>query len=490
MHEKRAKGAIVSTLGPASDKVEILEKMIDAGLDIVRLNMSHGTHEDTKQRFELVRRVNDLIPILMDLSGPKIRVGNMEESVQLRHGDKFIITRHEITGTQERVSISYPELIDLAEIQNSLFLNDGLIEIKIIDKTKDDLICEVISGGPLSSRKGVNTPGIPIALYSPTKKDIKDLEFSVDLEPDFYSVSFVRRVQDLQTVRDIIATKTKEEIPLISKIEHQDAVNSIDDICKASDGIMVARGDLGVELPLETVPLIQRKLVAKCNNLGIPCIVATQMLESMVLAPRPTRAETSDVANAILQGADAVMLSAETATGKYPVEAISMMEKIIQTVQPMIKQKSHMRFEGIPSVSESIGRSAVSLAAGLNSDVIMAFTRTGLSSALVSKFRPEQPIIAVTPSIKTARRSRLQWDVYPLLLIHQFVDTDEMIHEGICKAFEQKLIDRDSKVIVVAGSLLGLPSSTNLIQAIPAGEIIASDEAKERFARAYSLKDI
>ncbi|MHA2251416.1 MAG: pyruvate kinase [Candidatus Kariarchaeaceae archaeon] len=490
MHAKRAKGAIVATLGPASDSPEVLKEMIDAGLDVVRLNMSHGTHEDAKKRFELVREVDDHIPILFDLSGPKIRIGNMETSVELQRGDTFRLGKESIDGTKERASVSYPQLIDLADIEQTLFLNDGLIALKVKEKTENELICEVMSSGPLSSRKGVNTPGVAIKLFSPTKKDIRDLEFSVELEPDFYSVSFVRRVEDLKAVRDIIASKSTDRIPLISKIEHQDAVDNIDDICKASDGIMVARGDLGVELPPEEVPMIQRKLVSTCNDLGIPCIVATQMLESMVVSPMPTRAETSDVANAILQGADAVMLSAETATGNFPVEAITMMEKIVMAVQDRIKQKSRLRFEHESTVAESIGRSAVSLAAGLDADVIMAFTRTGLSSALVSKFRPAQPIIAVTPSIKTLRRSRLTWNVYPLLLERDYTDSDEMIFHAICEAHDKNYIERDSLVVVVAGSLLGLPSSTNLIHALRTEDIVSSAEAKERFAKAYGIQDI
>lgn len=490
MHEKKGKGAIVCTLGPASDSVEMLTKMVDAGLDVVRLNMSHGTHEEAKKRFDMVRSVDDRIPILMDLSGPKIRIGIMKEPVELIRGQKFSLVRDEIIGTKDQATVTYKELIDLAEVSQSLYLNDGIIRIKVIEKLESELVCEVIAGGPLSSRKGVNTPGVAINLFSPTEKDIKDLEFSIDLEPDFYSVSFVRRVEDLKAVRDIIATKTKESIPLVSKIEHQDAVDNIDAICKSSDGIMVARGDLGVELPPEQVPLIQRLLVNKSNELGIPCIVATQMLESMVVSSVPTRAEVSDVANAILQGADAVMMSAETATGNYPVESIAIMERIIQSVQSEIKPKISQGFEVTSSIAESIGRSAVSLATGLNADIIMAFTRSGLSSALVSKYRPEQPIIAVTPLIKTARRSRLHWNIYPLLMERDYTDTDELHHDGICKAFEMGYIERDSKIVVVAGSLLGLPSATNMIHFVDAGEIIASDEARERFAKAYSLKDV
>jgi pyruvate kinase len=482
-----AKGAIIATLGPPSDNPDTLEAMIDVGLDLIRLNMSHGTHDDAKKRFELVREVNDQIPVLFDLSGPKIRIGKMEKPIILQTGQDFVLCKEEIIGNETKASVTYKELIDLAEVGHNLFLNDGLIELKVKDKTQDEVICTISNGGPLSSRKGVNAPDVPIKLYSPTEKDKRDLDFTIGLEPDFYSVSFIRRTADLDEVRRTMATHTTEKIPLISKIEHKDAISNIDDIITSSDGIMVARGDLGVELPPEDVPLIQQTLVKKCNNVAKTCIVATQMLESMVVSPRSTRAETSDVANAILQGADAVMLSAETATGNYPVEAVAMMNRIILTVESRIKQKSSKKFEGKASVADSIGRAAVSLASGLQADYLLAYTRSGVTSQLVSKFRPSQPIIVITPSIKTARRARMQWGATPLWLERDFNSTDEMIHAGIAQASKLKLVEKEANCVIVAGSLLGLPSSTNLIQYLNANDIISSMEASERFSKAYRI---
>ncbi|MFV2013955.1 MAG: pyruvate kinase [Candidatus Heimdallarchaeota archaeon] len=482
-----AKGAIIATLGPSSDNPDTLRKMIDAGLDLVRLNMSHGTHADAKKRFELVREVNDQIPVLFDLSGPKIRIGKMDKPVILQTGQEFTLCKDEIIGNETKASVTYSELIDLAEIGHNLFLNDGLIELEVVEKIKDEIRCKIVNGGPLSSRKGVNAPDVPIALYSPTAKDKRDLDFTISLEPDFYSVSFVRRVDDLTEVRQIISTYTDEKIPLISKIEHKNAITNIEDIIKSSDGIMVARGDLGVELPPEEVPLIQQSLVEKCNDVAKTCIVATQMLESMVFSPRSTRAETSDVANAILQGADAVMLSAETATGNYPVEAVRMMNRIIRTVEDRIKQRSSDKFDGKATIAGSIGRAAVSLASGLQADYLLAYTRSGVTSQLVSKFRPNQPIIVITPNIKTARRTRMQWGVTPIWLKRDFNSTDEMIHAGMQEAFRLELIEKHANCVIVAGSLLGLPSTINLIQYLNANDIISSLEASERFSKAYQI---
>ncbi|MHA2275375.1 MAG: pyruvate kinase, partial [Candidatus Kariarchaeaceae archaeon] len=244
-----AKGAIIATLGPSSDNADTLEAMINAGLDLIRLNMSHGTHEDAKKRFELVRNVNDQIPVLFDLSGPKIRIGKMEKPIILQTGQNFILCKDEVIGNEGKASVTYKELVDLAEVGHNLFLNDGLIELTVREKSNDEIVCNVINGGPLSSRKGVNAPDVPIKLFSPTKKDKADLDFTIGLEPDFYSVSFVRRVEDLAEVRKIISTHTENEVPIISKIEHKNAIINIDSIIKSSDGIMVARGDLGVELP-------------------------------------------------------------------------------------------------------------------------------------------------------------------------------------------------------------------------------------------------
>lgn len=479
--KKKSKGVIVATIGPASDKEEILTRMIEEGLDVVRLNLSHGTHEDHKKRFELVRKVDDTLPILFDLSGPKIRIGYLEKSVHLNKGDMYILCREETVGNEERASLLYKELIDVAEIGNTLYLNDGLLEFKVVEKRKDELVCEVITGGTLSSRKGVNVPGIPIPLYAPTEKDLKDIEFTIGLEPDFYSVSFVRRKEDLYRVREKISSFTDDQIPLISKIEHQDGLKNIDEIIQASDGIMVARGDLGIEVPLEDIPRIQKELIDKCLYYSRSCIVATQMLESMVSSPRPTRAEVSDVANAIIQGSDAVMLSAETATGNYPVETIQVMDKIITTAQKQVKPLSDLTRIKQTSSAESICRAATGIAAAVEAHKIIAYTRTGITSGILSRFKPNQDIIAVTPNPKTVRRTKLQWGVTPLLLDQDYHNTDEMVYEGILKAYNEKRIEDVSKLVVVAGSTIGKPSpSTNLIQLFDTKDIVSSDMATFR----------
>ncbi len=485
--KKRSKGVIVATLGPASDKREILEKMVEEGLDVVRLNLSHGTHKDHKKRFELVRSVNDTIPILFDLSGPKIRIGMLEKSITLKSGYQYTLTKDDIIGDQHRASLLYDELIDVAKVGNTLFLNDGLLEFKITEKTENELICEVITGGILSSRKGVNTPGVPINLYAPTPKDLDDLDFTIGLEPDFYSVSFVRRVEDLERVRARIKTHTDDRIPLISKIEHQDALKNIDDIIKKSDGIMVARGDLGIELPLDQIPRIQKELIDKCQYYSTSCIVATQMLESMIKSPRPTRAEVSDVANAIIQGSDAVMLSAETATGNYPIDTIRVMDKIISTAQEDVKTISDLTRIRQSTTAESICRAATGIATTLKADKIIAYTRSGITSGILSRFKPEQEIIAISPNVKTTRRCKLQWGVTPLLIERDYFNTDEMVFEGLLKAYAEKRIKKDTRIVVVAGSIVGQPSPiTNLIQVVNTSDILSEEMMKIKFTRRLS----
>ncbi|MCY3411036.1 MAG: pyruvate kinase [Candidatus Heimdallarchaeota archaeon] len=487
--EKRtkSKGVIVGTIGPSSSDPEILARMIEAGLDMVRLNLSHGSHEDHKKRFDLVRSVDDTVPILFDLSGPKIRIGNLKESIVLKSGDTYTLTRKKIIGDKEKASLLYEELIDVTEVGNTLYLNDGLLEFKVTEKTDDELICRVITGGTLSSRKGVNAPNIPINLFCPTDKDIADIDYTVQLEPDFYSVSFVRRVEDLIRVREQIALHTNDKIPLVSKIEHRDALSNIDEIIKHSDGIMVARGDLGIELPLEDIPKIQRDLIDKCLYYSRSCIVATQMLESMVTSPRPTRAEVSDVSAAIMQGSDAVMLSAETATGAYPVETIKVMDRIITTAQKYVNPISDLSSIKQSTTAEAVASAATTIAQASEADKIFAFTRSGITSGILSRFKPTQQIIAITPNVKTARRVKLQWGVSSLLLERDFLSTDEMIYEGVTLAHERGIINEQSQLVIVAGSVIGLPSKTNLIQLVDANDIISSKKAKERFIKAYSL---
>ncbi len=485
---ERLKAGIIGTIGPSSANEEILKALISNGLNIVRINLSHGSIDQAKRNFDLVRSVNDSVGILLDFSGPKMRIGAIDGHVSLKQGQEFRITKENVQGNEHRVGTNYPDLIDLAKPGNTLFLNDGLIELRVTSKTETDIICEVVRGGILSSRKGINAPGVPIGLYSPTVKDVKDLEATISLEPDFYGVSFVRRPEDLQRVKDLIATHTKDDIHLVSKIEHQDALRNFDEILKASHEVMVARGDLGVEMDPAEVPLVQKELIRKCNRLGKPAIVATQMLESMVVSPRPTRAEASDVANAILDGADLVMLSAETATGDYPVKAVETMRNIILKVQDTIVPHKQKYLPNENPNWDAVGRAAVYLAEDLDASAILANTRTGDTSRVIAKYRPIQPIISITPNKRTYRRLNMQWGVIPIYSNKTYHDTDDMIEESIRISLEKDLISKDDLIVTVAGSLLGLPYTTNLIQYYFVKDIVKSLEAKAKFVKSYLSK--
>ncbi len=481
------KASIIGTIGPASSSPEVLEQLFRAGLNIVRINLSHGDHKTAKKWFERVRDTSEQAAIMFDLSGPKMRIGTIDGHVILESGQEFRITKRKIDGTKDKVSTNYPELIDLVQPGNIIFLNDGLIELEVIDKNEEELVAKVIRGGVLSSKKGINAPGVPITLYSPTEKDIRDLEFTLSLEPDFYSVSFVRRVQDLLRVREIISTHTKSDIHLISKIEHLDGIRNFDGILKESNEIMVARGDLGVEMDPAKVPLVQKELIFKCNRLGKPAIVATQMLESMVYSPRPTRAEASDVANAILDGADSIMLSAETATGDHPVKAVETMSHIIKTVQNEIATHRVKYYKDENPNWDAVGRAAVYLAEDLEASAIIANTRSGDTSRVIAKYRPKQPIISITPFVQTFRRLSIQWGVIPLYSPRNFHDTDDMIEAAVELAVSNELIQKDDIVVTVAGSLLGMPYTTNLIQYYFVKDIMKSVEAKKKFRKTYTI---
>ena len=482
------KTKIVATLGPATDTPEKIEELYKIGLNVARLNMSHGTAEEITKKFEMVREVSEKIAILLDISGPKIRLGPMEKPVELRKGDDFTLTSEDVVGNEKRAGLSYPQLVKETSPGNTLFINDGLVQLSVVSTTETEIKCVVEYGGPISSRKGVNTHGIPIKLVVPTEKDKKDILGTCKLEPDYYAVSFVRKADDLKAVQDLILTEVNEEVPLISKIEHQDALINLTTILRESAGIMIARGDLGVEIPPEQVPLLQKDLIRSCNVLGKPVIVATQMLESMTFSPAPTRAEVSDVANAIIDGCDAVMLSAETASGKYPNEAVGILDRIAREVESHFAkpQLERLTDADCPPIYEAIGRSAVSLAYNLRVDAIIATTRSGKSCEMVSKFRPNTPILGFTPNIQTLRRLQLNWGVCPSSLKY-IPNTDRMINSAIIKAVEDELISDDAVVVIVAGTTLGLPSPTNYIQVLNVAEIMKNERAKKDFDKIFSM---
>jgi len=412
----------------------------------------------------------------------------MEKPVELIKGDEFILTSEEVVGNEKIAGLSYPQLVGEAAPGNTLFINDGLVRLSIDSTTETEIHCVVEYGGPISSRKGVNTPGIPIKLVVPTEKDERDILGTCGLEPDYYAVSFVRRSEDLKAVQDLILTELTNEVPLISKIEHQDALINLTSILRESSGIMIARGDLGVEIPPEQVPLLQKDLIRSCNVLGKPVIVATQMLESMTFSPAPTRAEISDVANAIIDGCDAVMLSAETASGKYPNEAVGILDRIAREVESHFRkpQLERLTDADCPPVHEAIGRAAVSLAHNLRVDAIIATTRSGKSCQMVSKFRPNVPILGYTPNIQTLRRLQLNWGVCPSSLEY-IPSTDRMINSAIVKSVNDDLVDDEAVVVVVAGTTLGLPSPTNYIQVLNVAEIMKNETAKKEFDQIISI---
>jgi len=462
--KKRTK--IVATLGPASSKEETLEKMVSAGLSVVRLNMSHGTLEEHRERVELVRRVEKKtgapLPILIDLCGPKIRIGKLpKEPLYLHRGDRVVLT----TGKPEKgkIPVNYPNLHREVRRGETILLADGAFRLKVKEVKGRDIVCEVIVGGPLTSHKGVNLPNTKLSVPALTEKDREDAKFAAQVRADYIALSFVRRADDVLELKKFLKG-LGAQIPVIAKIEKPEAVKNIDEILYAADGIMVARGDLGVELPIEKVPVIQKMLIKKANEAGKPVITATQMLKTMVDLPVPTRAEATDVANAVLDGTDALMLSEETAVGKYPVRVIRVMAKIAREAE---KIYPHERYLSLPTkgLQDSLAKSACTLSMEVKVKAIVPFTRSGATAAAVSRFRPSVPIYAVTHDEKTFRALNLLWGVYPFLTVPA-TTTDRVIEESLRVIKEKGIAKKGEKVIVLAGAPTGVPGTTNLIEVL------------------------
>ncbi len=409
------KTKIVATVGPASNSKEMLRALIKEGVDVFRLNFSHGTHEDHLKVVNYVRELNEemntTICLLQDLQGPKIRVQEVEAGVVLEHGQEFIITTHQLVGNREIVSTSYTGLIKDVAIGDTILVDDGKIELKVKEVRDTDVVTQVVYGGPLKSRKGINLPFTKVSAPSLTEKDLQDLEFGIKHDIDWIALSFVRKASDIKTMRDILQ-KNKSVAKIVAKIEKPEALSNIDEIIELTDGIMVARGDLGVEIWLEEVPMVQKMLVEKCNKVGKPVIVATQMMESMIENPRPTRAETNDVANAVMDGADALMLSAETAAGKYPLEVIRSMVRTIASVEK--NQNIYYRFrEADPKspifVHDSFVLAACKLAKDVGAKAIVGMTTTGYTAFKSSSHRPNLNIFVFTANKKLLTYINLVW---------------------------------------------------------------------------------
>lgn len=471
---------IVATIGPACANPQTLREMILAGATTFRLNFSHGSHEVHQNTIRLIRQteneLNQPIGILQDLQGPKIRLGKFECNVSpaekgqgkgfidLKTGDLYTLTSRDVE-CNEKISFVSCEGVDLSQevpLNSTILLDDGKVEMRVkeVDKIQKDLICEVVVGGRLSSNKGVNFPGVYLSVKALTEKDKQDLIFGLDQRVDWVALSFVRNPEDLKEIKDLIASAGKS-VPVIAKIEKHEAIEQMEEVLSLCDGVMVARGDLGVELPAEDVPMLQKRLIRTANRLGIPIITATQMLDSMATNPRPTRAEVSDVANAILDGTDAVMLSNETAVGHYPVEAVKMMAKIADRIEQEQNRTSYDDMN--TSIPNAIAGAVSKIAEELNASAIMTLTKTGSTARNVSKFRPKNPILAVTPHVSVSRQLQLVWGVRTLLVL-DLPGVKTVFEAALSVAQEKKLLKDGNLVVMTAGSVQGVAGSTDLIK--------------------------
>lgn len=413
------KTKIIATIGPACRKPETIEMMVRAGMDIARINCSHADHETiegiTKDVREISQRLDRSIGVLLDLSGPKLRTRRLVKApVELKTGNKFTLTNRDILGTEEIVSTTYPPLAKDVNPGDTILLDDGLIELKVIRTTETDAECEIITGGTLNDRQGINMPGVRLSTPALTDKDKEDLAFGLKQEVDFVALSFVRDAKDIEELRELIGHHWPPVL-VIAKLEKPEAIDHLEEILDVVDGVMVARGDLGVELPPEKVPPVQKLIIKRANAKGKPVITATQMLDSMVNHPRPTRAEASDVANAIYDGTDAVMLSEETARGSYPVEAVRMMQRIAHQAEASLDFR-RLHEHDLPTSAHAIAHAACAMAVDMNARVIAAFTKSGSTARLISQFRPPTAIIALTQQIHVYRQLSLFWGTTPLML--------------------------------------------------------------------------
>jgi len=474
------KTKIVCTLGPATDDKIILKKLINTGLNVARFNFSHGTHEEQKKRMDMLKEVSKEmgvhIGIMLDTKGPEIRTGNFENGIiSLKEDDEYILTSREIIGNQKEGHIQYKNLGKDLELGNYVLIDDGLISLEVVEIMSDqDVRCKVLNSGVIKDKKGVNIPNVKLNLPSLTDKDKKDLIFGIENNVDFIAASFIRKKEDVLEIREFLENSGCKEVGIISKIENREGVDNIDEILRVSNGIMVARGDLGVEIDAEEVPLVQKDIINKCNKVGEPVITATQMLDSMIRNPRPTRAEVSDVATAIFEGSDAIMLSGETAAGKYPVEAVETMANIACKIEDSLDYEEIFKTKS--DISDNTITNAISVATcrttlSLDASAVITATSSGYTAREVAKFRPKVPIIAATHSNKVMRKMSLVWGAYPIK-IKKVDATDELIDLSVSEALEKGYISNGDLVVVTAGVPVGIAGSTNLIKVHVVSELL------------------
>lgn len=475
------KTKIVCTIGPASETIEKLIQLIEAGMNVARLNFSHGNFEEHGQRIQNIREASQKtgknIAILLDTKGPEIRTHNMVNgAIELTAGTSSIVSMTEVEGTPEKFSITYEGLIDDVGIGSKILLDDGLIglEVEKLDKSNGEIHVKVLNSGTLKNKKGVNVPGVSVKLPGITQKDAEDIVFGIGQNVDFIAASFVRRASDVLEIRQLLEENNATHIHIIPKIENQEGVDNIDEILEVSDGLMVARGDLGVEIPAEEVPLVQKELIKKCNAFGKPVITATQMLDSMQRNPRPTRAEASDVANAIFDGTDAIMLSGETAAGIYPVEAVQTMHNIASRAESALDHKKLLSTHSKDSehtITDAIGQSVAHTALNLDVNAIITSTESGHTARMISKYRPKAPIVAVTANDHVLRRLALVWGVYPQLG-QKSHSTDDMLENAVDESLNSGFVSHGDLVVITAGVPIGETGTTNLMKIHVVGDIL------------------
>ncbi len=464
------KTKLVCTIGPASNSKQLIERLMRAGMNTARLNISHGSYQEHAETIGTIRDVAETldipVAILLDLPGPKLRTGKLEKNgVRLNEGDHFSFTSKIILGNQHKVSVNSPGFFKDISVGNNIFLNDGALQLEVISTSATTVECKVIIGGLLTENRGINIPGTTFNKSPVSRVDIQHLTFGIEQGVDFIGLSFVRSADDILIIRKLLRG-LGSNIPLIAKVEKQEALDCINIIIAEADAIMIARGDLGVEIQLEKVPIVQKEIIRKCNRAGKPVIVATQMLESMIGATRPTRAEVSDVANAIFDGTDALMLSGETAIGRHPVQAVRVMAKIATESEKalpydrILLEKSE---EVTTQTDDAISYAACHIAQRIKAVCIVAYTSSGVTAFRVSKYRPKVPIIAITPSINIARRLAISWGIEPHL-VNEPINADMMFQEAAAIAFNTSLAKQGELVVITAGIPTGIPGNTNVVK--------------------------
>lgn len=466
------KTKIVCTIGPACESEELLRQMMLAGMDVARFNFSHGTHEEQREKLQRVLKVRGELGLpvatLMDTKGPEIRLRDFEGGrAELTAGSRFILTAGEVLGTAERAAVSYKNLKNDISVGTTILIDDGLIELRVEEIAGEDIVCEVINGGPVSNHKGVNVPGAVLSMPYISQVDREDILFGIEMGYEFIAASFARCKEDILELRRLLDDRGSD-MKIIAKIENMQGIRNLEEILEVSDGVMVARGDMGVEIPLEEVPVLQKKMIKLANARGKHVITATQMLESMIRNPRPTRAETTDIANAIYDGTTAIMLSGESAAGKYPVEAVKTMAKIAECAEKDINYPSRMRREGSSGkgeITDAIAYAACSAAMDLGAAAIITVTLSGYTAEAIARFKPGCTVVGCTVNGRVCKQLNLLWGVVPLLLKEES-STDELFADAVAKAKEAGYVKSGDVVVITAGVPLGVAGTTNMIHVV------------------------